>query len=188
MIERKPLGSVSRYLPIILAVALVSTMGLAMAASPAAAENYSDELNSSTDAALTETNTTLGNYSELSPVTEPESLTGCFAGDGYALDIGNGSATIDGLVHASILTDPTNGNEFGVELAGRINDDEIITLAAGVQLSRSGILEDGVNPFAAFDLLYNYNFQLPMFSGMIDQTTHTETSPPLTSAAGEVDC
>jgi hypothetical protein len=179
---------VSRYVPILIAIALLATIGLAMTVAPVSADNYSDELNASEEEMLTATNETLDNHSELSAEADSEPLTGCFAGSGHALDIGNGSATIDGLVHASILTDPTNGNEFGVELAGQINDDEIISLAAGVRLSRSGLLENGVNPFAAFDLLYNYNFQLPMFTGMIDQSTYTETTPPLTSAAGEVEC
>ncbi|CDK38212.1 hypothetical protein [Halorubrum sp. AJ67] len=179
---------VSRYVPIIVAIALLATIGLAMTATPASAANYSDELNASEEEMLASTNDTLDNHSELSAEATTEPLTGCFAGSGHALDIGNRSATIDGLVHASILTDPTNGNEFGVELAGQINDYEIISLAAGVRLSRSGLLEDGVNPFAAFDLLYNYNFQLPMFTGMIDQSAYTETTPPLTSAAGEVEC
>jgi len=178
----------SRHVPILIAIALLATIGLAITAAPVSAANYSDELNASEEEMLTTANDTLNNHSELSAEADTEPLTGCFAGNGHALDIGNGSATIDGLVHASILTDLSNGNEFGVELAGQINDDEIITLAAGVRLSRSGILEDGVNPFAAFDLLYNYNFQLPMFTGMIDQSTYTETTPPLTSAAGEVEC
>lgn len=182
-------SSLSRYVPIILAIALLATVGLAVATAPAsAAGNYSDELNESTDEALSIANETIENNPELSTNANTTPLTGCFAGEGYALDIGDGAATIDSLVHMSILTDPTNGNEFGVELAGRINDDEIITLAAGVQLSRSGLLEDGINPFAAFDLLYNYTFELPMFTGHIDQSTYTETTPPLTSAAGEVKC
>lgn len=178
-----------RYITIILAIALLVTIGFAVMSPTASADgNYSDELNATEDEMLATTNETLENHTELSSASDTEPLTGCFAGDGHALNIGDGPATIDGLVHASVLTDPTNGNEFGVELAGQINDDKIISLAAGVQLSRSGLLEDGVNPFAAFDLLYNYNFELPMFNGHIDQSTYSETTPPLTSAAGEVEC
>lgn len=179
----------SRYIPIIVTVALIATLGLAVMSPTVSADgNYSGELNATEEEMVATTNETLENHTELSSVSDTEPLTGCFAGDGHALNIGDGPATIDGLVHASILTDPTNGNEFGVELAGQINDDQIISLAAGVQLSRSGLLEDGVNPFAAFDLLYNYNFELPMFNGMIGQSTYSETTPPLTSAAGEVEC
>ncbi|WP_459878201.1 DUF7332 family protein [Halorubrum gandharaense] len=115
-------------------------------------------------------------------------ITECFVGDGYPLAIGDPPATIDALVHVSVLTDRENGGEFGVELAGTLDDDPIITLAAGVQLNRIGLLTTGINPFAAFDLVYTYAFNLPMFEGHVDRTTYEEDSPPVGSAAGTVPC
>lgn len=115
-------------------------------------------------------------------------LTECFVGEGYPLSIGNGSATIDAVVHASVLTDPAAGDEFGVELAGSIDEDPLVTLAAGVRFDAPGLLSTGVNPFAAFDLVYTYELRLPMFDGSIGDTEHREDSPPVGSAAGTVPC
>ena len=115
-------------------------------------------------------------------------LTGCFAGDGYPISIGETGATIDALVHLSVLTDPSVGNEFGLEAAGEIGDDPIVTLAAGVRLSASEAITDGINPFAAFDLLYAYELRLPMFDGNIGETEYREDGSPITSAAGVVPC
>lgn len=115
-------------------------------------------------------------------------ITECFVGDGYPLAIGDPPATIDALVHFSVLTDRENGGEFGIELAGTLEDDPIITLAAGVQLNRIGLLATGINPFAAFDLVYTYAFNLPMFDGHIDGTSYEADQPPVGSAAGTVPC
>ncbi|WP_418280409.1 DUF7332 family protein [Halorubrum sp. DTA98] len=117
-----------------------------------------------------------------------EPITQCFAGEGYPLVIGDPPATIDSVVHLSVVTDPDNGGEFGVELAGTLGDDRIVTLAAGVRLSRAGLVATGVNPFAAFDLLYTYELRLPMFDGAIDESSYAEDRPPVSAAAGTVPC
>lgn len=126
--------------------------------------------------------TTGGTDREVGPLTE------CFAGEGYPLAIGDPPATIDALVHVSVLTDPTAGNEFGVELAGTLDDQPIVTLAAGVRLDAPGLVATGVDPFAAFDLLYTYELRLPMFDGTIGDATYGEDRPPVGSAAGAVPC
>jgi len=115
-------------------------------------------------------------------------ITRCFAGDGYPISVGETGATIDALVHFSVLTDSSVGNEFGLEAAGAIGDDPIVTLAAGVRLSASEAITDGINPFAAFDLLYAYELRLPMFDGDIGETEYREEGSPITSAAGIVPC
>ena len=115
-------------------------------------------------------------------------LTECFAGEGYPLAIGDPPATIDALVHLSVMTDPAAGDEFGVELAGTLDDEPVVTLAAGVRLNAPGLVATGVNPFAAFDLVYTYELRLPMFAGAIDDTTYREDRPPVGSAAGTVPC
>ncbi|MFC5134606.1 MULTISPECIES: DUF7332 family protein [Haloferacaceae] len=115
-------------------------------------------------------------------------LTECFAGEGYPLAIGDPPATIDALVHVSVLTDPAAGDEFGVELAGTLDGEAIVTLAAGVRLDAPGLVATGIDPFAAFDLLYAYELRLPMFDGTIGETTYEEDRPPVGSAAGAVPC
>ena len=122
------------------------------------------------------------------PRRSDASLTGCFLGEGYPLSIGNGSATMDAVVHVSVLTDPTAGNEFGVELAGSLDRDPLVTLAAGVRFDAPGLAATGVNPFSAFDLIYAYELRLPMFDGAIGDSDHREDRPPVGSAAGTVSC
>ncbi|GAB7092046.1 hypothetical protein JCM18237_23170 [Halorubrum luteum] len=119
---------------------------------------------------------------QVAPITE------CFAGEGYPLVIGDPPATIDSLVHLSVLTDPSNGGEFGVELSGTLENDRIVTLAAGVRLSRAGLVATGVNPFAAFDILYTYELRLPMFDGAIGQSAYEEERPPVSGATEPVPC
>jgi len=114
--------------------------------------------------------------------------TRCFAGEGYPISIGEAGATIDAVVHLSVLTDPAVGNEFGLEAAGSIGDDPIVTLAAGVRLTAREAIADGVDPFAAFDVLYAYELRLPMFDGAIGDAEYRDEGSPVTSAAGVVPC
>jgi len=115
-------------------------------------------------------------------------MTACFTGDGYPISIGETGATLDALVHLSVLTDPAVGNEFGIEAAGTLEDDSIVTLAAGVRLTAREAIADGVDPFAAFDILYTYELRLPMFSGSIDETEYRDSGSPFRSSAGVVPC
>ncbi|TKX78883.1 hypothetical protein EXE53_18805 [Halorubrum sp. SD626R] len=117
-----------------------------------------------------------------------EPMTACFTGDGYPISIGETGATLDALVHLSVLTDPAVGNEFGIEAAGTLEDDSIVTLAAGVRLTAREAIADGVDPFAAFDILYTYELRLPMFSGSIDETEYRDSGSPFRSSAGVVPC
>ena len=128
------------------------------------------------------TSTAEGSGDRIGPITR------CFAGDGYPIAVGETGATIDALVHFSVLTDPSVGNEFGLEATGAIGGDPIVTLAAGVRLSASEAITDGVNPFAAFDLLYAYELRLPMFDGTIEETEYREEGSPITSASGIGPC
>ena len=115
-------------------------------------------------------------------------LTRCFTGQGYPISIGESGATIDTIVHLSVLTDPAVGNEFGLEAAGAIGGDPIVTLAAGVRLTASEAIADGFDPFAAFEVLYAYELRLPMFDDGIDETEYRDDGSPITSAAGVVAC
>lgn len=114
--------------------------------------------------------------------------TRCFSGEGYPISIGETGATIDAVVHLSVLTDPAVGNEFGLEAAGSIGGDRIVTLAAGVRLTARAAIVDGVDPFAAFDVLYAYELQLPMFDGAIGDAEYRDDGSPIASEAGVVPC
>ncbi len=114
--------------------------------------------------------------------------TRCFAGDGRPISIGERGATIDAIVHLSVLTDPTAGNEFGLEAVGSIGGDSIVTLAAGVRLTAREAVANGIDPFAAFDVLYAYELNLPMFGGAIDDPDYRDDGSPIESGAGAVDC
>ncbi|MFD1572004.1 DUF7332 family protein [Halorubrum laminariae] len=117
-----------------------------------------------------------------------EPMTACFTGDGYPISIGETGAALDALVHLSVLTDPEVGNEFGIEAAGTLADDSIVTLAAGVRLTAREAITGGVDPFAAFDILYAYELRLPMFGGSIDETEYSDSGSPFRSSAGVVPC
>ena len=169
-----------------LVVALVSLCCLAAAAGPGVVAGEQFGGVGSTDDPLA--GQSVGPSPAGSPARDVGPITRCFAGDGYPLAIGNGSAQIDAAVHASVLTDPAAGEEVGVELAGSLNRARIVTLAAGVRLDAPALLTAGPNPFAAFDLLYTYELQLPMFAGTLDTSTYQGDGPPVGSAADAVSC
>ncbi|MDZ5812051.1 hypothetical protein U4E84_11930 [Halorubrum sp. AD140] len=114
--------------------------------------------------------------------------TRCFAGDGYPISIGETGATIDARVHLSVLTDPAAGNEFGMEATGALDGDTVVTLAAGVRLTAREAVSNGVDPFAAFDVLYAYELRLPMFDGSLEDSEYRDDGSPIESGAGAVAC
>jgi hypothetical protein len=122
--------------------------------------------------------------------SEAPRITRCFTGSGYPISIGDGEggATMETVIHLSVLTDPGAGNEFGVETAGLLDGEPIVTLAAGVRLTARQAIADGIDPFAAFDVLYTYELQLPMFAGSIGDAGYEDDGSPIDSSAGAVDC
>ena len=113
--------------------------------------------------------------------------TGCFAGEGYPISIGETGAAIEAVVHLSVLTDPAAGDEFGIEAAGTLDGDPIVTLAAGVRFTGREAVANGIDPFAAFDVLYAYELRLPMFDGTVDNADYEDDSSPI-DGAGAVPC
>lgn len=87
-----------------------------------------------------------------------------------------------------MLTDPTAGNEFGLEAAGTLDGEPIVTLGAGVRLTAREAIANGVDPFAAFDVLYAYELRLPMFDGSIGDSEYRDEGSPIDSGAGAVPC
>ncbi|GAA0722030.1 hypothetical protein J2744_000191 [Halorubrum trapanicum] len=124
------------------------------------------------------------NGSRVAPITK------CFTGEGYPISIGDGGsgAAMETVIHLSVLTDPGAGNEFGLETAGRLDGEPIVTLAAGVRLTAREALADGVDPFAAFDVLYTYELRLPMFDGAVGDADYEDDGSPIDSTAGAVAC
>ena len=186
-------GSTTLVVAVLLSV-LMATPGIGAVAATSGSEGATSEsgpATSGTEAPTSGTGaavsgTTDGDVGDPQRASAPP--TACFVGEGYPLSIGDGSTTIDAVVHASMLTDPAAGNEFGVELAGSLDGDPIVTLAAGVRFDAPGLLTTGMNPFAAFDLLYTYELRLPMFDGAIGDSEHREDGPPVGSAAEMVPC
>jgi hypothetical protein len=121
---------------------------------------------------------------------EAPPITRCFSGTGYPISIGDGEggATMETVIHLSVLTDPRAGNEFGIETAGRLGGDPIVTLAAGVRLTGREAIANGLDPFAAFDVLYTYELQLPMFAGSVGDAGYEDSGSPIESSAGAVAC
>ena len=117
-------------------------------------------------------------------------ITRCFSGTGYPISIGDagGGATMETVIHLSVLTDPRAGNEFGIETAGRLGGDPIVTLAAGVRLTGREAIANGIDPFAAFDVLYTYEMRLPMFAGSVGDADYADDGSPIESSAGAIAC
>jgi hypothetical protein len=117
-------------------------------------------------------------------------ITRCFSGTGYPISIGDGEggATMETVIHLSVLTDPRAGNEFGIETAGRLDGEPIVTLAAGVRLTGREAIANGLDPFAAFDVLYTYEMRLPMFAGAVGDADYDDDGSPIESSAGAVAC
>ncbi|WP_144920318.1 DUF7332 family protein [Halorubrum salsamenti] len=123
-----------------------------------------------------------------SDVDRVDPPTRCFAGEGYPISIGDEGPAIEALVHLSVLTDPAAGNEFGMEAAGTLDGDPIVTIGAGARLTAREAVANGVDPFAAFDVLYAYELRLPMFDGSIDDSEYRDDGSPIESSAGAVPC
>jgi len=117
-------------------------------------------------------------------------ITRCFTGEGYPMSIGGGEggATMEAVFHLSVLTDSGAGNEFGLETAGLLDGVPIVTLAAGVRLTAREAIANGVDPFAAFDVLYTYELRLPMFDGAVGDAGYADDGSPIDSPAGTVAC
>ncbi|TKX59044.1 hypothetical protein EXE44_05740 [Halorubrum sp. SS7] len=132
---------------------------------------------------------TVGTGADANRSTAPP-ITRCFTGRGYPISIGDGGsgATMETVVHLSVLTDPAAGNEFGVETAGRLDGEPIVTLAAGVRLTGREAIANGFDPLAAFDVLYTYEMRLPMFAGAVGDADYEDDGSPIESSAGAVAC
>jgi hypothetical protein len=110
----------------------------------------------------------------------------CFPGDGYEFAIGNQGPTIDVAIHMSMLTNLGGPGTFGVELAGSTGSQTIIELRIGVVFD--GIDDVGTflnDPFGAFAIAFDYQFQLPMFGSGFD---HNATEAPIDGPIDQVDC
>lgn len=121
-----------------------------------------------------------------SNTTASGSVDRCFIGEGYTFTIGNQGPTIDVAIHMSLLTNLGGPGTFGVELAGSTGSQDIIQLRTGVVFG--GLESVGSflsNPFDAFGIAFDYQFQLPMFG---DEFDHNETDAPIDGPVEQVNC
>lgn len=170
-----PTGFTAISLALLLVVASVASGGFvgAAAATPGGGDGA---------AGGSEDGTVEGDGDRVAPPTQ------CFAGRGHPISIGENGPAIEALVHLSVLTDPAAGDEFGLEAAGTLDGDPIVTLGAGVRLTAREAVANGVDPFAAFDVLYAYELRLPMFDGSIGDSEYRDDGSPIESGAGAVPC
>ncbi|MGQ3327705.1 MULTISPECIES: DUF7332 family protein [Halorubrum] len=173
MTRRAPSGLTARAAISVALLLVVATVASAGAVGAAAATTGGDAPPSGSAG---------GDADRIAPPTQ------CFAGEGYPISIGDEGATIEALVHLSVVTDPAAGNEFGMEASGAIGGDPIVTLGAGVRLTAREAIANGVDPFAAFDVLYAYELRLPMFDGSVGEPAYRDDGSPIESSAGAVPC
>jgi len=111
----------------------------------------------------------------------------CFPGEGYEFTIGTQGPQIGMVLHLSMLTNLGGPGAVGIELAGSIDGPPIIELKTGVAFD--GIESVGAflnDPFAAFSIIYDYRFELPMLgSGSVD---HEESEPPISGPIDTTGC
>lgn len=118
--------------------------------------------------------------------TASGSVDRCFIGEGYEFTIGNQGPTIDAAIHMSLLTNLGGPGTFGIELAGSTGSQNIIELRTGVVFG--GIESVGSflsNPFDAFAIAFDYQFQLPMFG---DEFDYNETDAPIDGPVEQINC
>ena len=112
---------------------------------------------------------------------------GCFPGEGYEFTIGTQGPQIGMVLHLSLLTNLGGPGAIGIELAGSIDGPPIIELKTGVAFD--GIESVGAflnDPFGAFSIVYDYQFELPMLgSGSVD---HEESEPPISGPINTTGC
>ncbi|WP_123623463.1 hypothetical protein [Halorubrum sp. CSM-61] len=173
---------------LLLVVATVASAGVVGAA--AAAPGGSDGVAADASAGSAGDAATVGSNGGIdeAPADRVDPPTRCFTGEGYPISIGGDGPAIEALVHLSVLTDPAAGNEFGLEAAGTLDGEPIVVLGAGVRLTAREAIANGVDPFAAFDVLYAYELRLPMFEGSIGDSEYRDDGSPIGSSAGAVPC
>ncbi|MUV56883.1 hypothetical protein [Halogeometricum sp. CBA1124] len=103
----------------------------------------------------------------------------CFPGGGHELDIGTEGPGIAVTVHTSLFTNLTDAGALGMEARGTALNATIIELRTGVVFDGVGPAEEFLaNPFSRFAILFDYSFELPMFAGLVDDSSYeTDESP-----------
>ncbi|WP_253736278.1 DUF7332 family protein [Halohasta salina] len=121
------------------------------------------------------------------PAAGGDSANGCFPSEGYEFTIGTQGPQIGMVLHLSLLTNLGGPGAVGIELSGSIDGPPIIELKTGVAFD--GIESVGAflnDPFAAFSIIYDYRFELPMLgSGSLD---HEESEPPISGPINTTGC
>lgn len=91
----------------------------------------------------------------------------CFPPGGHELGVGTEGPGIAMTVHTSLFSNLGGEGALGIEARGTALDETIISLRTGVVFG--GVGDAGAflsNPFDAFAVVFDYSFELPMFSSL----------------------
>ncbi|QIB73481.1 hypothetical protein GL213_11630 [Halogeometricum borinquense] len=104
----------------------------------------------------------------------------CFPSGGHELGIGTNGPGIAVTIHTSLFTNLGGAGALGIEARGSALNSTIIGLQTGVVFDGVGSADSFLsNPFSRFGILYDYSFQLPMFSGMVDDPGYESDESPV---------
>lgn len=129
-----------------------------------------------------ETNTTNGSTTG----TAAETVDRCFIEEGAEFTIGTQGPEIKMVLHHSLFTNLGGAGALGVELSGSIGGPPIIELKTGVIFAGiDSVTEFLNNPFGAFSIAFDYQFELPMFGSGFN---YNETNAPIDGPLGDSTC
>lgn len=91
----------------------------------------------------------------------------CFPPGGHELGVGTEGPGIAMTIHTSLFSNLGGEGALGMEARGTALNETVVSL-------RTGVVFDGVgdagaflsNPFDAFAIVFDYSFELPMFSSL----------------------
>ncbi|SFF96447.1 hypothetical protein SAMN04488063_0951 [Halopelagius inordinatus] len=100
----------------------------------------------------------------------------CFPPGGHELGVGTEGPGIEMTIHTSLFSNLGGEGALGIEARGTALNQTILSL-------RTGVVFDGVgdagaflsNPFDAFAVVFDYSFELPMFSSLGEDRSSYES-------------
>lgn len=100
----------------------------------------------------------------------------CFPPGGHELGVGTEGPGIAMTIHTSLFSNLGGEGALGIEARGTALNQTILSLRTGVVFD--GVGDAGVflsNPFDAFAVVFDYSFELPMFSSLGEDRSSYES-------------
>ncbi|MFC6826250.1 DUF7332 family protein [Halopelagius fulvigenes] len=105
----------------------------------------------------------------------------CFPPGGHELSVGTEGPGIGMTVHTSLFSNLGGEGALGLEARGTALNATIVSLRTGVVFN--GVGDAGAflsNPFSRFAIVYDYSFDLPMFSSLGgDRSSYASEESPV---------